>query len=219
MGLFIPRNVLSWKVVSRTESGVYTKSREFSDRLWVGMTFEVPLKFDVVPSGLSCVTRRGLGANGSGTRVIPDLFDIRSGSGDLRVCFNRLRGDLVTTTLLPSLASTLGRPSVRMVSRGKYTWDGISVCRDHAFGMFRLSRLVLISDSSVSARDDFGESGVGGRGLEVSTEESEGRVSVSLSEKDFFLHHPQRSPCFLFSSRLVFQGADSRFVMRSFDFR
>ena len=86
--------------------------------------------------------------------------------------------------------------------------------------MFRLNRLVFRSDISVGARDDFGESGVGGRRGEVRMEGSEGSVSMSLSETDFFLHNDHRClPAFLFSSRFVFQGTESRFGMRFFDFR
>jgi hypothetical protein len=166
----------------------------------------------VFPSGRSRVTRRGLGYSGSGTSVMPDLFDARTVRGDRRLCFNRLSGDLVTT-VPPSPMSDLGRLSVRIVRRGRYTADGISVCRDHGFGTVLLNRLVLRSDPSVGARDDFGEAGVSGRGKETESGESgerEGRVSLSPLAKDFFRHcHHRRFSGGSTCTSAVFQGIES----------
>lgn len=140
---------------------------------------------------------------------MPVLLEFRSVSGDLRVRFRRLRGDFVTITLLSSLASRLGRFSLRIVSRGRYTWDGISVCRDQGFGTLRLNRPVFRSDTSVGAREDFEESGVGGRGRETVSGKSEGSISISLSEGHFFFrcHHRRFFGASTFSG-VVFHGTE-----------
>jgi hypothetical protein len=143
---------------------------------------------------------------------MPDLFDARTVRGDRRLCFKRLRGDLVTT-VPPSPMSDLGRLFVRMVRRGRYTAEGISVCRDHGFGTALLNRLVLRSDRSVGARDDSREGGVSGRGKDTESGERgerEGRVSFSLSAEDFFRHcHHGRFTGGSTCTRAVFQGMDS----------
>ena len=146
---------------------------------------------------------------------MPDRLDALRVCGDRRLCFKRLSGDLVIT-VPPSPISDLGRLSVRIVRRGRYTADGISVCRDHGFGTARLSRLVLRSDTSVGARDDLGEAGVFGSGNDTVRGESGAREArletLSLSAKDFFRHsHHRRFSGVSTCTSEVFQGIESVF--------